>query len=147
MLVVPGAQGSRAFPENTASPIPSLLAQVPSPPAAVYAAFISLHRKGFTAASTGWRGQNGLQPAQEEGKTRPEAVRRLLKRNHLGGACVAQSVEHPTLDFSSGRDLTVGEIEPHVGLCLTARVACWGASHSLTLCPSFACDLSLSQNK
>ena len=33
------------------------------------------------------------------------------------GAWVAQSVERPTLDFGSGRDLMVGEIEPRVRLC------------------------------
>ena len=35
----------------------------------------------------------------------------------LGGACVARSVKHPTLDFSSGHDLIVREFEPHIGLC------------------------------
>ena len=29
---------------------------------------------------------------------------------------MAQLVKHATLDFSSGHDLTVFEIEPHVGL-------------------------------
>ena len=30
----------------------------------------------------------------------------------VGGAWVAQVVKHPTLDFSSGHDLTVREFEP-----------------------------------
>ena len=34
----------------------------------------------------------------------------------MQGAWVAQLVKHPTLDFSSGHDLTVCETEPHVGL-------------------------------
>ena len=33
------------------------------------------------------------------------------------GAWVAQSAEHPTLDVSSGHDLTVRESEPQLGLC------------------------------
>ena len=33
------------------------------------------------------------------------------------GAWVAQSVEHLTLDFNSGLDFTVQEIEPYIGLC------------------------------
>ena len=36
---------------------------------------------------------------------------------HSWGAWVAQLVKHPTLRFGSGRDLTVCEIEPHLGLC------------------------------
>ena len=39
----------------------------------------------------------------------------LLRRER--GAWVAQAVKCPTLDFSSGHDLTVHELEPHVGLC------------------------------
>ena len=35
-----------------------------------------------------------------------------LGRGHLG-----DSVAHPTLDFSSGHDITVREFEPHVGFC------------------------------
>ena len=29
---------------------------------------------------------------------------------------MVQSVKHPTLGFSSGHDLTLGGIEPHIGL-------------------------------
>ena len=35
----------------------------------------------------------------------------------LAHAWVAQSVKRPTLDLGSGHDLTVPEIESHVGLC------------------------------
>ena len=33
------------------------------------------------------------------------------------GTRVAQSVKHPTLDFSSSHDLMVWQFEPYVGLC------------------------------
>ena len=39
-----------------------------------------------------------------------------LKINQNWGIWVAQLVGHWTLDFSSGHDLTVGGIEPRVGL-------------------------------
>ena len=45
-----------------------------------------------------------------------EIIRRICKRIKLGGAWVAQSVEHRTLDFGSGHDLTVHGFKPHVGL-------------------------------
>ena len=38
-------------------------------------------------------------------------------KNPLGGTWVAQSVKHPTLDFSWGHDLTVHGMEPRTGLC------------------------------
>ena len=55
---------------------------------------------------------------------------------------MGQSVEHLTLDFGSGHDLTVGGFEPHVGLHSDSVEPGWG---SLSL-PLFLC-LSLSQNK
>ena len=39
------------------------------------------------------------------------------------GAWAAQSAEHPTLDFSSGHDLTVREFEPRVRLCFLPCLA------------------------
>ena len=46
----------------------------------------------------------------------------LLPGDMLGGAWVAQSVEHPTLDFGSGHDLMVHEFEsPASGSVLTVR--------------------------
>ena len=38
---------------------------------------------------------------------------------------MAQSVKHPTLDFSSGHDLTVPEFEPHVGLHADSAEPAW----------------------
>ena len=46
---------------------------------------------------------------------------------------MAQSVEHPTLDVSSGRDLTVPEFEPPIRLHVEQRGACLGFSLSLSL--------------
>ena len=55
---------------------------------------------------------------------------------------MAQSVKHPTLDFSSGHDLAVGEFEPHSGLCDDSAEPAWDYL-SLPLPHSYA----LSQNK
>ena len=57
-----------------------------------------------------------------------------------GGAWVAQSVEHLTLDFSSGHDLMVCGFEPHVQLCTDSVEPAWN-SLSLSLCP-YLCFLS-----
>ena len=63
-------------------------------------------------------------------------------------AWVAQLVGHPTFDFSSGHDLTVLGIEPHVGLCTGSVEPAWDSpslsSLSLCLCPApaRACALS-----
>ena len=68
--------------------------------------------------------------------------------SYLGAAWGAQSVKWLTLDFSSGRDLKVRELEPHVGLCADSVELAWD---SLSPSPSlpFSCSLSLSlsQNK
>ena len=53
---------------------------------------------------------------------------------------MAQSVKHPTLDFSSSHDLLVCEIKPYVGLCANSVESAWD---SLSLSPS----LSLKINK
>ena len=49
------------------------------------------------------------------------AFRSISCREHLlnfsRDIWVAQSVKHPTLDFSSGHDLTVCELELRIGLC------------------------------
>ena len=60
----------------------------------------------------------------------------------------AQSVKCPTLDFSSGHDLTVCEIEPCVGLCTDSMEPVWD-SLSPSLCPSptHTHGLPLSQNE
>ena len=70
-----------------------------------------------------------------------------LKKIKSRGTWVAQSVEHPTLDLGSGHDLTVHEIEPHVRLYADNMKPAWVLSLSLSLCPSPACMLSLSQNE
>ena len=73
---------------------------------------------------------------------------------------MAQSVERPTLDFGSGRDLTVCESEPHVGICADSEEPAWDSlspslsaplllvfSLSLSLCPSPRCTIYLKINK
>ena len=59
------------------------------------------------------------------------------------GAWVAQSVEHPTLDFGSGHDLMVCEIKPFIGLCAEPAWVC--LSQSLSVTPLLV--LSLKMNK
>ena len=54
---------------------------------------------------------------------------------------MAQSVKHPTLDFGSGHDLMVRELEPHIGLGADRAETAWD---SLSLCSSPTCGLSLS---
>ena len=54
---------------------------------------------------------------------------------------MAQSVKRLTLDFGSGRDLTVRGIEPHVGLCTDSTEPSWD-SLSLSLSLSFSLSLS-----
>ena len=58
----------------------------------------------------------------------------FLKMWENWGTWVAQSVKHLSLDFCSGRDLTVGGSETHVGLCADSSEsgACFGFSTSLT---------------
>ena len=43
----------------------------------------------------------------------------------IRGAWGAQSVKHPTLDFGSGHDLRVREIEPHTGLHADSTEPAW----------------------
>ena len=60
---------------------------------------------------------------------------------------MAQSVGPPTLDFGSGRDLTVREIEPFVGLRCGQCGGLFGIlSLPLSALPLLARVLSLSQN-
>ena len=55
---------------------------------------------------------------------------------------MAQSVKHLTLDLSSGHDLIVRGIEPHVGLCADSSEPAWDSlslsapALSLSLSPS-----------
>ena len=49
---------------------------------------------------------------------------------------MAQPIKHPTLDFGSGHDLTVREIEPHVRLCADSAEFAWDSlSPSLSAPP------------
>ena len=62
------------------------------------------------------------------------------------GAWVAQSVKHPTLDLSSGHDLTVCEFEPHIRLHADSVEPAWDSlSPSLSAPPPLALSLSLSK--
>ena len=57
------------------------------------------------------------------------------ERTPSGGAWVAQSVKHPTPDFSSGHDLTVHEIKPRIRLsAVSVEPASFRSSVSLSLC-------------
>ena len=40
---------------------------------------------------------------------------------------MAQQVKCPTLDLGSGHDLTVHELEPHVGLCADSAESAWNS--------------------
>ena len=65
---------------------------------------------------------------------------------------VAQLVKHLSLDFGSGHDPVVCEMEPHNRLCADSVDGAYlGFSLPLTLCPSpthaHACALSLSLSK
>ena len=54
-------------------------------------------------------------------------------------------IKYPTLDFSSGHDLMVNEIEPQVGLCADNAEPAWDPlSPSLSALP---CPLCHSHNK
>ena len=66
----------------------------------------------------------------------------LKKLLSLQGAWVAQSIKYPTLDFGSGHDPTVPEIEPHVGLCVNSVEPAWDL-----LSPSFSTPPWLSLSK
>ena len=60
---------------------------------------------------------------------------------------MVQWVKFPTLDFSSGHDLSVRDVEPCIGLCTDCKEPVW-CSLSLPLSlPSPAHALSCSQNK
>ena len=60
---------------------------------------------------------------------------------------MAQSVEHPTLGFSSGHDLTVREFEPCVRLHDKIEKLAWRFSLSLLLSGPPPLTLSIKQTK
>ena len=71
-----------------------------------------------------------------------------LERGHASGAWVAQSVEHPTLDFGSGHDLTVLVFEPGVRLSADGMEPAWTSlTPSLSAPPLLVLCLSLSLSK
>ena len=72
-------------------------------------------------------------------------IKQEIKIN--GGTWMAKSVEHPTLDFGSGHDLTIPEFELHARLSASSVELPSNLSLSLSLCPSRACALSLQMNK
>ena len=60
---------------------------------------------------------------------------------------MVQLVKHPILDFGSGHDLTVHEIEPHVEFCADSVESAWDSFPlflPLPLSPTCVFSLSLS---
>ena len=73
--------------------------------------------------------------AQKEEKCSPKDEGRSERRKSQG-TWVAHSVKCPTLDFGSGHDLTVREIEPRVWLCADSAESAWDSlSPSLSAPP------------
>ena len=73
------------------------------------------------------------------------AVGGQQKRLEILGAWGAQSVKYLTLDLSSGHDLTVGDIQPHIGLCADSVEPAWDSLSPSLFAPPLS--LFLSQNK
>ena len=69
----------------------------------------------------------------------------LLKWSRCWSACAAHLVKRPTLDVSSGHDLTVHELEPRVRLCTGSVEPAWD-SLFIPLSLSLLCSLSFSLN-
>ena len=63
------------------------------------------------------------------------------------GTLVAQPVKRPTLDFSSGHDLMVCEIKPHIGLCADNAEPTWDSVSPSLSPPALPSPLSLKINK
>ena len=61
----------------------------------------------------------------------------------MRGAWVAQSVKLPILDFNSGHDLTIHEMEPHIRLHAGNTEPAW---NSLSAPPLLTHTLSLSKS-
>ena len=73
---------------------------------------------------------------------------RHLRIVHILGPWVAQSVKCPTLDFSSGHDVTVCEFEPRVRLQANSVKPAWDSlSLSLSAPPPLMLALSLKISK
>ena len=66
-----------------------------------------------------------------------------IKTVTIWGTWVVQSVKHPTIDFSSGHDLTVFEIEPCIKLCADNVEPAWDSLFpSLSVPPLLLCSLN-----
>ena len=65
----------------------------------------------------------------------------MAEKQILQNIWVAQSVEHLTLDLSSGRDLAFGGIEPHIGLRADSMEPAWD-SLSLTCSHTFSLKIN-----
>ena len=72
----------------------------------------------------------------------------MLTERGFRGTWLAQSVEHPTLDFGSGHDLTVHEFKPRVRLCADSTEPAWDSwSPSLSAPPPLMLCLKLKKKK
>ena len=89
-----------------------------------------LHERAKSRGSEGWSCRGRGTPEEVEQAVH---VGNKIEEANMGGAWVAQSVGCLTLDFSSGHDLKVCGIEPHVGLCADSVEPAWD---SFTLRPS-----------
>ena len=63
---------------------------------------------------------------------------------YCGGACVAQLVKQPILDFGSGHDFRVPEIEPCIEPCMEPA---WTLSLPLSVPFPHSCACSLSNKQ
>ena len=63
------------------------------------------------------------------------------------GAWVAQSVKHPTLDFSSDHDLMVREIKPCIRLHADTAKPAWDSLSLPFLCLSLSLSLKINKLK
>ena len=59
-------------------------------------------------------------------------------------AWVAELVKRRTLDFGSGHDLMVSQMEPRVGVCADSAELAWDSLSPSLSAPPPACALSLS---
>ena len=61
---------------------------------------------------------------------------------------MAQAVKHPTLDYRSGRDVTIREFEPHIGFCSSSVEPAWDSlPPSLSAPPPLLCSLKNKHEK
>ena len=60
---------------------------------------------------------------------------------------MAQLIKGPTLDFSSGHDLMVHEIDPCIGLCADGTKLGWDSLSAPPPLSTHVCALSLKINK